>query len=155
MAPRPPVPPFDETTARLKVRKAEDAWNTRNPSLVAEAYTPDSVWRNRSQFLTGRQEIERFLTAKWGQELEYRLCKELWTFAGHRLAVRFAYEWHDAQGRWWRSYGNENWEFDEHGYMRLRLASINDLPLTQAERKFHWVPGPRPADAPSLSEMGL
>ncbi len=155
MTPRLPLPPFDATTAALKVQKAEDAWNMRNPAAVAEAYSVDSVWRNRSQFLKGRQEIERFLTAKWAQELEYRLSKQLWTFAGNRIAVRFAYEWHDAQGRWWRSYGNENWEFDELGYMRLRLASINDLALAETERKFHWVQGPRPKDAPSLSALGL
>ncbi len=138
---RPPVPPFTETTARQKVQAAEDAWNTRDPARVAAAYTPDSVWRNRSQFLTGRAEIEAFLADKWARELDYALRKDLWAFTDDRIAVRFQYEWHDDQGRWWRSYGNENWEFDAEGYMRRREASINDVPITEGERRIH---GPRP-----------
>lgn len=152
---RPPLPPFTLETATQKVRLAEDAWNSRDPARVALAYTEDSRWRNRSEFLQGRAEIEAFLARKWQQEREYRLIKELWTFGGNRIAVRFAYESHDAAGRWQRSYGNENWEFDEHGLMRLRVASINDLPISDSERKFHWPQGRRPDDHPSLSALGL
>ncbi|MGW0521726.1 DUF1348 family protein [Crossiella sp. NPDC003009] len=138
---RAPVPPFDEATARQKVQAAEDAWNTREPARVAAAYTLDSVWRNRSEFVTGRAEIEEFLTRKWEREQEYALRKDLWTFAGNRIAVRFQYEWRDAQGQWWRSYGNENWEFDDEGYMRRREASINDVAIAESERRIF---GPRP-----------
>jgi uncharacterized protein len=138
-----------------KVRKAEDAWNSRDPLKVSLAYTPDSRWRNRAEFLVGREQIVEFLTRKWRRELDYRLTKELWTFAGNRIAVRFAYEWHDDSGSWFRAYGNENWEFDENGLMRLRLASINDLPIKPEDRLYHWPLGPRPDDHPSLSEMGL
>jgi nuclear transport factor 2 (NTF2) superfamily protein len=152
---RPPFPPFTEATARQKIRAAEDGWNGRNPAAVAQAYTPDSVWRNRSEFLTGRSEIEAFLTRKWEKEREYRLIKELWAFTGNRIAVRFAYEWHDHAGNWFRSYGNENWEFDEDGYMSARHASINDLPISESERKFRWPQGRRPDDHPGLSELGL
>lgn len=153
---RPPLPPFTAETAVAKVRAAEDAWNQRNPAKVALAYTEDSVWRNRAEFFQGRAAIEAFLTRKWARELDYRLIKELWTFNGNRIAVRFAYEWHDDSGNWFRSYGNENWEFDERGLMRRRIASINDLPIAEADRKFHWpAPGPRPADHPGLSELGL
>ncbi len=151
----PPLPPFDEESAKKKVRAAEDAWNNRDPVKVSMAYTPDSQWRNRSEFPTGREEIQAFLERKWATELEYRLIKELWAFTGNRIAVRFAYEWHDAAGQWYRSYGNENWEFDEHGYMTVRRASINDMPITEGERLFHWPHGPRPADHPGLSELGL
>jgi nuclear transport factor 2 (NTF2) superfamily protein len=153
--PRPPLPPFDAVTAAQKVRLAEDAWNSRNPERVSLAYTRDSVWRNRAEFLAGREAIVQFLTRKWHRELDYRLIKELWTFAGNRVAVRFAYEWHDDSGQWYRSYGNENWEFDELGYMRRRIASINDLPLPAGDRKFHWPLGRRPDDHPGLSELGL
>jgi uncharacterized protein len=153
---RPPLPPFTRETALQKVRAAEDAWNGRNPEKVALAYTEDSAWRNRAEFLHGRPAIIAFLTRKWAKELDYRLIKELWAFEGNRIAVRFAYEWHDDSGNWFRSYGNENWEFDERGLMRRRLASINDLPIAATERKFHWpAPGPRPADHPGLSELGL
>jgi uncharacterized protein len=152
---RPPLPPFTSETAVQKVRLAEDAWNTRNPAKVALAYTTDSLWRNRSEFLQGREAIEAFLTRKWARELDYRLIKELWTFRENRIAVRFAYEWHDDSGSWFRSYGNENWEFDEHGLMRLRIASINDLPISEGERKYHWPLGRRPESHPSLSELGL
>jgi nuclear transport factor 2 (NTF2) superfamily protein len=153
---RPPFPPFTHETAVKKVRAAEDGWNNRNPEKVSLAYTADSVWRNRSEFFQGRPAIIAFLTRKWAAEHEYRLIKELWAFAGDRIAVRFAYEWHDGAGNWTRSYGNENWEFDEHGLMRRRHASINDLPITAADRKFHWdAPGPRPADHPGLSDLGL
>jgi uncharacterized protein len=138
---RPPVPPFDEETARQKVQAAEDAWNTRDPERVAAAYTPDTVWRNRSEFLTGRDEVRAFLTRKWDRELDYALRKSLWAFEGDRIAVRFQYEWHDADGQWWRSYGNENWEFDADGYMARREASINDVPITESERR---ILGPRP-----------
>ncbi len=153
--PRPPLPPFDAQTAAQKVRMAEDAWNTRDPQRVALAYTVDTVWRNRSEFLSGREAITQFLVRKWSKELEYRLIKELWAFHQNRIAVRFAYEWHDDSGNWFRSYGNENWEFDEHGYMRRRLASINDLPIREADRKYHWPLGHRPDDQPGLSELGL
>lgn len=153
--PRPPLPPFDARTAAQKVRLAEDAWNTRNPEQVSLAYTQDSVWRNRSEFLSGRESIVQFLTRKWNKELDYRLIKELWTFNGNRIAVRFAYESHDDSGNWFRSYGNENWEFDDHGFMRRRIASINDLPISENERKYHWPLGRRPDDHPGLSELGL
>ena len=153
--PRPPLPPFDLEAAGRKVRLAEDAWNSRDPARVALAYTPDSVWRNRAEFLAGRPAIEAFLTRKWNQELDYRLIKELWTFGGDHIAVRFAYEWHNRAGQWFRSYGNENWEFDVHGFMRRRLASINDLPIAEHERKFHWPQGRRPDDHPGLSDLGL
>jgi nuclear transport factor 2 (NTF2) superfamily protein len=153
---RPPLPPFTEETAIIKVRAAEDGWNGRNPQKVALAYTEDSVWRNRAEFLRGREAIEAFLTRKWAKELDYRLIKELWTCNGNRIAVRFAYEWHDDSNNWFRSYGNENWEFDERGLMRRRVASINDLPISVNDRKFHWpAPGPRPKDHPGLSELGL
>jgi nuclear transport factor 2 (NTF2) superfamily protein len=149
------VPPFTEATAIEKVRLAENAWNTRDPEKVSLAYTPDSRWRNRAEFITGRAEIVRFLTRKWAKEIDYRLIKELWTFAGDRIAVRFAYEWHDDSGNWFRSYGNENWAFDETGLMRRRYASINDLPITEQERKYRWPLGPRPEDHPGLSELGI
>ncbi len=141
--------------AAQKVRMAEDAWNTRQPEKVALAYTRDSTWRNRVEFFAGREAIVQFLTRKWNKELDYRLIKELWTFQGNRIAVRFAYEWHDDSGHWFRSYGNENWEFDDQGYMRLRIASINDLPIKEADRKFRWALGPRPHDHPGLSDLGL
>ena len=153
--PRPPLPPFDEQSAVQKVRMAEDAWNTRNPQRVSLAYTPDSKWRNRSEFLSGRAEIVQFLTRKWIRELDYRLIKELWAFRENRIAVRFAYEWHDDSGQWFRSYGNENWEFDGDGFMMRRIASINDLPITQSDRKYHWTLGRRPDDHPGLSDLGL
>lgn len=146
---------FTAETARAKVRAAEDAWNTRQPARIALAYSSDSCWRNRSEFVTGRAEIEAFLTRKWLRELDYRLIKEIWAFAGNRIAVRFAYEWHDDSGNWFRSYGNENWEFDAEGLMRRRFASINDLPIGENERKFHWPLGRRPLDHPGLSELGL
>ena len=152
---RPPVPPFTRHTAARKVRLAEDAWNTRDPEKVALAYTTDSRWRNRSEFVNGRQEIVVFLTRKWTKELNYRLIKELWAHDGNRIAVRFAYEWRDDSGNWFRSYGNENWEFNEVGLMRLRLASINDSPIGEAERKYHWPLGRRPDGHPGLSELGL
>ena len=152
---RPPFPPFTEETATQKVRMAEDAWNGRDPAKVALAYTPDSKWRNRAEFLDGRAEIEAFLTRKWNRELDYRLIKELWTFGGNRVAVRFAYEYHDDSGNWFRAYGNENWEFDENGLMRRRIASINDLPIAESERKFRWPSGRRPDDHPGLSDLGL
>jgi nuclear transport factor 2 (NTF2) superfamily protein len=154
--PRPPFPPFTRESAIEKVRKAEDAWNSRDPARVALAYTPDSRWRNRSQFITGRDEIVGFLTAKWLKEQEYRLIKELWAFTGDRIAVRFAYEWRDAGGVWFRAYGNENWAFDASGLMRERHASINDVPIRDEERLFHWDrSGPRPVDHPELSDLGL
>jgi len=155
-AERPPVPPFTTTEdAARKVRLAEDAWNSRDPARVALAYTPDSQWRNRAEFLTGRAEIEAFLARKWSRELEYRLIKELWAFRDNRIAVRFAYEWRDDSGNWFRSYGNENWEFDAHGLMRRRIASINDAPIATAERKFHWPFGRRPDDHAGLGDLGL
>jgi nuclear transport factor 2 (NTF2) superfamily protein len=154
-ATRPPLPPFARDTAIQKVRLAEDGWNSRTPEKVALAYTTDSRWRNRSEFFQGRQEIVAFLTRKWAKELDYRLIKELWAFTGNRIAVRFAYEWHDDSGNWFRSYGNENWEFADDGLMRLRLASINDLPITEAERKYRWPLGRRPDDHPGLSDLGL
>lgn len=152
---RPPVPPFTEETAIIKVRAAEDGWNSRDPAKVALAYTPDSQWRNRSKFIKGQAEIETFLTKKWQRELDYRLIKEIWTFAGNRIAVRFAYEYHDTNNSWFRSYGNENWEFDNSGLMRVRIASINDLPIKEEDRKFHWPLGRRPDDHPGLSDLGL
>jgi nuclear transport factor 2 (NTF2) superfamily protein len=152
---RPPLPPFNLDTARQKVRLAEDAWNSRDPEKVALAYTPDSRWRNRVEFMTGRPAIIAFLTRKWAKELDYRLIKELWAFDGNRIAVRFAYEWRDDSGDWFRSYGNENWEFDEAGLMRVRLASINDLPIKESDRKYHWPLGRRPDGHPELSDLGF
>ena len=152
---RPPLPPFTAETAARKARRAEDAWNSRDPAKVALAYTEDSVWRNRSEFLTGRKAIEEFLTRKWANEFDYRLVKEVWTFHENRIAVRFAYEWHDASGQWFRAYGNENWEFDAHGLMGRRIASINDLQITESDRKFHWPLGRRPDDHSGLSALGL
>jgi uncharacterized protein len=152
---RPPVPPFTHDSATQKVRLAEDGWNSRDPGKVALAYTPDSQWRNRAEFVHGRQEIIAFLRRKWARELDYRLIKELWAFEGNRIAVRFAYEWHDDANNWFRSYGNENWEFAENGLMRFRYASINDLPVQEAERKYHWPLGRRPDDHPGLSDLGL
>jgi nuclear transport factor 2 (NTF2) superfamily protein len=152
---RPPLPPFTEETATQKVRAAEDGWNSRDPAKVALAYTEDSQWRNRAEFLTGRPEIEAFLTRKWEREHGYRLIKELWTHGGNRIAVRFAYEWHDADGQWFRSYGNENWEFASDGLMQRRIASINDLAIDEAERKLTWPQGRRPDDYPGLSDLGL
>ena len=153
--PRPPLPPFDEASAVKKVRLAEDAWNTRDPQRVALAYTVDSVWRNRAEFPKGREEIVQFLTRKWNKELDYRLIKELWAFGGNRIAVRFAYEWHDDSGQWYRSYGNENWEFDADGLMKHRIASSNDLPIAASDRKYHWPQGRRPDGHPGLSDLGL
>src|SRR5438270_7189697 len=155
MTTRPPLPPFTQETAIQKVRMAEDAWNSRDPEKVSLAYTPDSRWRNRAEFLNGRQEIVAFLKRKWARELDYRLIKELWVCIGNRIAVRFAYESHDDSGNWFRSYGNENWEFDENGLMRLRFASINDLAIKESERKYHWPLGRRPDGHPSLSDLGL
>ena len=154
-APRHPLPPFTEETAREKVRLAEDGWNSRDPAKVALAYTPDSKWRNRAEFPEGRQEIEDFLTRKWDKELDYRLIKELWAFAGNRIAVRYAYEYHDDSGNWLRAYGNENWEFDENGIMASRHASINEKPIREDERKFRWSLGRRPDDHPDLSDFGF
>lgn len=153
--PRPPLPPFDVVSATQKVRMAEDAWNTRDPERVSLAYTADSVWRNRAEFLTGRAAIREFLVRKWSKELEYRLIKELWACHGDRIAVRFAYEWHDDSGSWFRSYGNENWEFDANGLMRRRIASINDRPIQESDRKYHWPLGRRPDDHPSLGALGF
>jgi nuclear transport factor 2 (NTF2) superfamily protein len=155
MTVRPPVPPFTSATAIQKIRLAEDGWNTRDPAKVSLAYSEDSRWRNRAEFITGRDEISAFLTRKWSRELDYRLIKELWAFDGNRIAVRFAYEWHDDSGHWFRSYGNENWEFDDDGLMRVRLASINDLPIHESERKYQWPLGRRPDDHPGLSDLGL
>jgi len=152
---RPPLPPFDSETAAQKARMAEDAWNSRDPARVALAYTPDSRWRNRAEFVVGRAKIEAFLTRKWRRELEYRLIKEVWAFRDNRIAVRFAYEWHDDGGQWYRSYGNENWEFDAEGLMRTRIASINDLAIAEADRKFHWPAGRRPDNHPGLSDLGF
>ena len=153
---RPPFPPFTRDTAIQKVRGAEDGWNSCNPERVSLAYTLDSVWRNRAEFIAGRAEIVAFLTRKWAKELDYRLIKELWAFTENRIAVRFAYEWHDDSGNWFRSYGNENWEFADNGLMRRRVASINDLPIGEAERKYHWDRlKPRPTDHPGLSDLGL
>ncbi len=155
MLTRPPLPPFTRETAAEKVRRAEDAWNSRDPAIVSAAYSADSRWRNRSEFLAGTQAIVDFLTRKWAKELDYRLTKELWAFEGSRIAVRFAYEFHDGSGDWFRSYGNENWEFDAHGLMRLRHASINDLAISEADRKFRWPLGRRPDGHPGLSDLDL
>jgi uncharacterized protein len=152
---RVPVPPFGAATAVQKARLAEDAWNTRNPEWVALAYTPDSRWRNRAEFFIGRDAIIAFLHRKWAHELDYRLIKEVWAFSGDRIAVRFAYEYRDDRGNWFRAHGNEQWEFDDHGLMRRREASINDLPIAEADRLFHWPAGPRPGDHPGLTELGL
>jgi nuclear transport factor 2 (NTF2) superfamily protein len=152
---RPPFPPFTRETAAQKVRAAEDAWNMRDPERVSKAYTVDSSWRNRAEFLTGREAIVAFLQRKWAKELDYRLIKELWACADDRIAVRFAYEWHDDSGQWYRAYGNENWEFDGNGLMRRRHASINDLPIAESARLYRWPSGPRPADHPGLSDLGL
>ena len=152
---RPPLPPFTLESATQKVRMAEDAWNSRDPKRVSMAYTPDSRWRNRAEFINGREEIVAFLTRKWSRELEYRLIKEIWAHGDNRIAVRFAYEWHDDAGTWYRAYANENWVFDENGLMAVRHASINDLPIRESERLFHWPQGPRPADHPGLTELGL
>ncbi|WP_424965165.1 MULTISPECIES: DUF1348 family protein [unclassified Dinoroseobacter] len=155
-APRPPVPPFSYEDAVKKVRMAENAWNGRDPAKVALAYTPDTRWRNRSEFLNGRAEVEAFLTRKWQTENGYRLIKEIWCHSADRIAVRFCYEWHDETGQWFRAHGNENWQFDAHGYMAVRHASINDVPIAEADRLFHWpAPGPRPDDHPGLTELGL
>lgn len=152
---RPPLPPFTRETAAQKVRMAEDAWNTRDPERVAAAYTVDSRWRNRAEFFTGRDAIVAFLKRKWARELDYRLVKELWAFDGNHIAVRFQYEFHDDSGNWYRAYGNEQWEFDDEGLMRRREASINDVPIRPEDRKFTWPLGPRPADFPGLTELGL
>ena len=155
-AARPPLPPFTAETAAIKARRAEDAWNTRDPNRVALAYTLDSAWRNRAEFLHGREAIREFLQRKWARELDYRLIKEVWAFTDNRIAVRFAYEWHDDSGNWYRSHGNEQWEFDDQGLMRRREASINDVPIAAAERLFRWEPwGPRPDGHPGLTELGL
>jgi hypothetical protein len=150
-----PLPPFTRETAIQKIRMAEDGWNSRDPERVSKVYTVDSQWRNRSEFPRGRQQIIEFLMRKWAKELDYRLIKELWSFDGNHIAVRFAYEWHDDSGNWFRSYGNENWEFDADGLMQRRFASINDLPIQASERKFHWPLGRRPDDHPGLSDLGL
>ena len=155
MSTRPPLPPFTRESAIEKVRLAEDSWNSRNAEKVSLAYTVDTKWRNRSSFVNSREEAAAFLTGKWEKELEYRLIKELWAFTENRIAVRYAYEWHDDSGNWFRSYGNENWEFDENGLMQNRFACINDLPIKESERKFHWPQGRRPDDHPGLSELGL
>lgn len=156
MEQRPPLPPFTETTAIAKIRAAEDAWNSRDPQRVSLAYTADSRWRNRSQFITGREQIVAFLTGKWEREHEYRLIKELWAYDGDRIAVRFCYEWHDDAGQWYRSHGNENWKFNADGLMAERHASINDVAITEADRKFRWdSSAPRPAGHPGLTDLGL
>ena len=155
MSERPPLPPFTQETAIQKVRMAEDGWNIGNPEKIALAYTEDSQWRNRDEFINGHEEIVAFLTRKWAKELDYRLIKELWAFHDNRIAVRYQYECHDKAGNWFRSYGNENWEFDERGLMRKRQASINDVPIKETERKFLWDKGPRPEDFPGLTELGL
>lgn len=155
MEERPPLPPFTRETAMLKVRLAEDAWNSRNPDAVSKAYSLDTKWRNRTTFVTNRNEARAFLEGKWAKEHEYRLVKELWAFTDNRIAVRYAYEYHDDAGQWFRAYGNENWEFEANGLMRSRHASINDLPMTEAERLFRWPLGRRPDDTPSLTELGL
>ncbi len=152
---RPPFPPFDARTAAQKIRAAEDAWNTRDPERVSLAYTVDSAWRNRAELLVGREAIVAFLRRKWARELDYRLVKEVWAYTENRIAVRFAYEWHDDSGNWYRSYGNENWEFDANGLMRRRIASINDLTIRESDRKYHWPLGRRPDDHPGLSDLGL
>jgi nuclear transport factor 2 (NTF2) superfamily protein len=154
-APRPPLPPFTRETAIQKVRMAEDAWNSRDPVRVSLAYTPDTIWRNRAEFPVGRESVVEFLTRKWNRELDYRLIKELWAFGENRIAVRFAYEWHDDAGQWYRSYGNENWEFAENGLMHRRFASINDKPINADERKYFWPAGRRPDEHPGLSDLGL
>ncbi|GAA5013657.1 nuclear transport factor 2 family protein [Massilia kyonggiensis] len=153
--PRPPLPPFTRKTAIQKVRLAEDGWNSRDPEKVALAYTPDSQWRNRAEFVTGREQIVQFLDRKWKKELDYRLIKELWAVEGNHIAVRYAYEWHDDSGNWFRTFGNENWEFDENGLMQRRYACLNDMPILESERKFHWPLGRRPDDHPGLSDLGL
>jgi len=155
MESKPPLPPFTLETARQKVRMAEDAWNTRDPDKVVLVYTEDTRWRNRSEFPVGREQVRQFLQRKWARELDYRLIKELWACADHRIAVRFAYEWHDDSNNWFRSYGNENWEFNAQGFMQRRYASINDLPITEGERRFRWPLGRRPDDHAGLSELGL
>ncbi len=155
MEQKPPLPPFTKESASQKVRMAEDAWNSRDPERVALVYTDDTRWRNRAEFPVGRQQVREFLQRKWARELDYRLIKELWAFDGNRIAVRFAYEWHDDADQWYRSYGNENWEFNEHGFMQRRYASINDLPIKDTERKFFWALGRRPDDHPSLSDLDL
>lgn len=155
VAERPPLPPFTEETARQKTRMAENAWNTQDPEKVSLAYTVDSIWRNRSEFINGRENIVQFLQRKWSRERDYRLIKELWAFKDNRIAVRFAYEWQDEYGCWFRAYGNENWEFAANGLMQRRIASINDLPINDSQRKFHWPQGHRPDDHPELSELGL
>ena len=155
MESRPPLPPFTFETAVQKVRAAEDGWNNRDPQKVSMAYTAGSQWRNRAEFVTGRDEIAALLTRKWNRELDYRLIKEIWAFSSHRIAVRFAYEWHDDAGNWFRSYGNENWEFDDNGLMAVRHASINDLPIKAEDRKYFWPLGRRPDDHPGLSDLGL
>lgn len=152
---RPPLPPFTEETALIKIRAAEDAWNGQNPGKISQAYTVDSQWRNRAEFVNGRSQIEDFLGRKWQRELDYRLIKELWAFTGNRIAVRFAYEFHNRENNWFRAYGNENWEFDEKGLMQSRIASINNLAIHEADRKFHWPLGRRPDDHPGLSQLGL
>jgi len=155
METKPPLPPFTPESAAKKVRGAEDAWNTRDPEVCARVYAQDTRWRNRAEFPVGREEVKAFLRRKWARELEYRLIKEIWAFTGHRIAVRFVYEWHDDSGQWFRSHGNENWEFDNDGFMTRRHASINDQPIAEAVRKFHWPLGRRPDDHPGLSELGL
>jgi uncharacterized protein len=155
METKPPIPPFTLESAAKKVRLAEDAWNTRDPDRVALVYTQDTIWRNRTEFPVGRDQVREFLTRKWSRELDYRLIKELWGSTGNRIAVRFAYEYHDDAGQWFRAYGNENWEFNDHGFMMRRFASINDLPINASDRKFHWPLGRRPDDHPGLSELGL
>jgi len=152
---RPPLPPFDAESATRKVRMAEDAWNSRDPKRVVLGYSPDSEWRNRAEFIRGRAAIEAFLVRKWNRELDYRLLKEMWAFSDMRIAVRFAYEWHDDSGQWFRSFGNENWEFDTHGLMARRIASINDMPIAENERRYHWPLGPRPEGHPTLRELGF
>jgi nuclear transport factor 2 (NTF2) superfamily protein len=152
---RPPLPPFDRESAILKVRQGEDGWNSRSPEKVALAYSVDTRWRNRSEFVRNRDEARAFLERKWAKELDYRLIKEMWAYTGNRIAVRYAYEWHDDSGNWFRSYGNENWEFDDDGLMKNRYSSINDLPIKESERKFRWPLGRRPDDHPGLSELGL
>ena len=155
METRPPLPPFTQDSAIQKVRMAEDAWNSRDPARVVQVYTEDTRWRNRAEFPIGREQVRAFLERKWARELDYRLIKELWAFGGNRIGVRFAYEWHDDSGNWYRSYGNENWEFDAHGVMQRRYACINDAPIKEAERKFFWALGRRPDDHPGLSDLGL
>jgi nuclear transport factor 2 (NTF2) superfamily protein len=152
---KPPLPPFTREFALLKVRLAEDAWNSRDPARVSLVYTEDTRWRNRVEFPVGREQVRELLQRKWARELDYRLIKELWAHDGPRIAVRFAYEWHDDSGHWFRSYGNENWEFDEHGFMRHRFASINDMPMAESDRRFHWPLGRRPDGHPGLSDLGL